>query len=103
MNPENEELVRRWHEEGINQQQPDLALELCTDDFQFHFAFITPDYPQGAAALRHWLIGTFDFFPGFTIELNDLVSDGERKLHFAQLSKRLTEERYLVSSQGERS
>ena len=64
MNPENEKLVR-WHEEGINQQQPDLALELCTDDFQFHFAFTTPDYPEGAAALRHWLIGTFDFFPDF--------------------------------------
>ena len=50
MNPENEKLVLRWHEEGINQQQPDLALELCTDDFQFHFAFTTPDYPEGAAA-----------------------------------------------------
>ena len=78
MNPENEELVRRWHEEGINQQQPDLALELCTDDFRFHFAFTTPDYPEGAAALRHWLIGTFDFFPDFSIEINDLVSDGEK-------------------------
>jgi steroid delta-isomerase-like uncharacterized protein len=76
MNLENEELVRSWHEEGINQQQPDLAHELCTDDFQFHFAFITPDYPKGAAALRHRLIGTFDFFPDFTIEINDLVSDG---------------------------
>ena len=54
MNLENEKLVRRWHEEGINQQQPDLALELCTDDFRFHFAFTTPDYPAGAAALRHW-------------------------------------------------
>jgi predicted ester cyclase len=74
----NEELVQRWHEEGINQQQPDLALELCTDDFQFHFAFVTPDYPKGAAALRHWLIGTLDFFPDFTIEINDLVSDGEK-------------------------
>ena len=63
MNLANEELVQRWHEEGINQQQPDLALELCTDDFQFHFAFITPDYPKGAAALRYWLIGTFGFFP----------------------------------------
>ena len=78
MNPGNEELVRRWHEEGINQQQPDLALELCTDDFQFHFALTTPDYPEGAAALKHWLIGTFDFFPDFTIEINDLVSDGEK-------------------------
>ncbi len=78
MNLDNEELVRSWHDEGINQQQPDLALELCTDDFQFHFAFITPDYPKGAAALRHWLIATFDFFPDFTIELNDLVSDGDK-------------------------
>ena len=78
MNLENEELVRSWHEEGINLQQPDLALEICTDDFQFHFAFITPDYPKGAAALRHWLIATFDFFPDFSIEINDLVSDGEK-------------------------
>ncbi len=78
MNLGNEELVRSWHEEGINLQQPDLALELCTDDFQFHFAFITPDYPKGAAALSHWLIATFDFFPDFSIEINDLVSDGEK-------------------------
>ncbi len=78
MNLENEELVRRWHEEGINQQQSDLALELCTNDFQFHFAFITPDYPEGAAALRHWAVATFDFFPDFSVEINDLVSDGEK-------------------------
>lgn len=78
MNLENEELVRRWHEEGINRQQPDLALELCTNDFQFHFAFITPDYPKGAAALRHWAVATFDFFPDFSVEINDLVSDGEK-------------------------
>jgi predicted ester cyclase len=74
----NEELVRRWHVEGINQQQPDLAFELCTDDFKFHFALVTPNYPKGAAALRHWLVGTFEFFPDFTIELNDLVSDGDK-------------------------
>jgi len=78
MNLDNEELVRSWHEEGINLQQPDLALEICTDDFQFHFAFITPDYPKGAAALRHWLIATFDYFPDFSIQINDLVSDGEK-------------------------
>ena len=78
MNLDNEELVRSWHEEGINLQQPDLALEICTDDFQFHFAFITPDYPKGAAALRHWLIATFEYFPDFSIEINDLVSDGEK-------------------------
>ena len=102
MNLENEALVRRWHEEGVNQQQPDLALELCSENFQFHFAFITPDYPKGAAALRHWLIATFEFFPNFSIEINDLVSDGV-KLHFARLSRRLKQEGYLVSSQVERS
>lgn len=78
MSFDNEQLVRRWHEEGINQRQPDLALELCTNDFKFHFAFITPDYPKGAAALRHWLIATFEFFPDFSIELDDLVSDNEK-------------------------
>lgn len=78
MSYDNEQLVRRWHEEGINQQRPDLALELCADDFKLHFAFITPDYPEGAAALRHWLIATFEFFPDFSIELDDLVSNDEK-------------------------
>ncbi len=41
MNEQNEELVKRWHDEGINQQNADLALELCAENFQFHFAFIT--------------------------------------------------------------
>ena len=78
MNQAIQDLVQRWHEEGINQQQPDLAFELCTDDFQFHFAFITPDYPTGAAALKHWAVATFEFFPDFTIVLDDLVSDGDK-------------------------
>lgn len=78
MNVENEELVVRWHEDGINKRNADLALALCTDDFRFHFAFITPDYPGGAAALRHWAEATFDFFPDFRVVLEDLVSDGDR-------------------------
>jgi hypothetical protein len=43
MNEQNEKLVKRWHDEGINQQNADLALELCAENFQFHFAFITSD------------------------------------------------------------
>ncbi len=75
---QNRELVRRWHEEGINGQNADLALELCTPDFQFHFAFITPDYPAGAAALRHWAVATFEFFPDFHATLEDMVCEGDR-------------------------
>ena len=78
MSEENKQLVIRWHEEGINQRRPELAFDLCTDDFRFHFAFITPDYPEGAAALSHWLTGTFEFFPDFSIVLNDLISEGEK-------------------------
>lgn len=78
MNDVSRNLVVRWHEEGINQQQPDLALDLCIDNFQFHFAFITPDYPKGAAALRHWAISTFEFFPDFSISLDDLVCEGSK-------------------------
>ncbi len=78
MSHNNEQQVKRWHEEGINQQNPDLTLELCADDFQFHCAFITPDYPKGPAALKHWLTATFDFFPDFSIVLDDLVSDEEK-------------------------
>ena len=78
MNQENEGIVQRWHDEGINQQQPSLALEMCAENFQFHFAFITPDYPKGAGALKHWAAATFEFFPDFSIVVDDLVSDGEK-------------------------
>ena len=78
MNQENENIVQRWHDEGINQQQPNLALEMCAENFQFHFAFITPDYPKGAAALNHWAAATFEFFPDFSIVVEDLVSDGDK-------------------------
>ena len=78
MNDINRSVVLRWHDEGINQQQSDLALELCSDDFKFHFAFITPDYPKGAAALRHWAAATFEFFPDFSITLDDLVCEGSK-------------------------
>lgn len=81
MNDANRSLVVRWHEEGINQQHPGLALQLCSENFKFHFAFITPDYPKGAAALRHWAAATFEFFPDFSITLDDLVCE-ETKVAF---------------------
>jgi steroid delta-isomerase-like uncharacterized protein len=78
MNEQNENLVKRWHDEGINQQNADLALELCAENFQFHFAFITSDYPIGSAALRHWAKATFEFFPDFHVTLQDMVSDDDK-------------------------
>ena len=81
MNDINRHVVQRWHEEGVNQQNPDLALELCSEDFKFHFSFISPDYPTGAAALQHWAKATFEFFPDFSITLDDLVCE-ESKVAF---------------------
>jgi predicted ester cyclase len=78
MNHQGETLLKRWHEEGINQQNADIALELCTEDFRFHFAFITPDYPTGAAALRHWALATFEFFPDFRITTEDTIVGQDR-------------------------
>jgi steroid delta-isomerase-like uncharacterized protein len=78
MSEQNKALVQRWHEEGINQQDPDLALELCAENFRFHFAFITPDYPPGAAALRHWASATFDFFPDFHVIVHDMISESDK-------------------------
>lgn len=78
MSEPNRALVLRWHEEGINGQNVDLALQLCATDFQFHFAFITPDYPAGAAALRHWALATFEFFPDFRVTLEDMICEGDR-------------------------
>ena len=74
----NEELVKRWHEEGINQQNAELALELCAESFQFHSALVTPDYPTGAASLRHWAKATFEFFPDFHVILQDMVSEDDK-------------------------
>ena len=78
MSEENRELVRRWHEDGVNKQNADLALDLCARDFQFHFAFITPDYPAGAAALRHWAAATFEYFPDFHVTLEDMVCENDK-------------------------
>ncbi len=75
MSEQNGALVQRWHEDGINQQNADLALEMCTEDFRFHFAFITPDYPPGAAALKHWASATFEFFPDFHVTIEDSLSE----------------------------
>ncbi len=70
-----EALVLRWHEEGVNQQNADLALELAAADLKFHFAFITQDYPEGSAALRHWAKSTFEFFPDFHISTKNMISN----------------------------
>lgn len=78
MSEKNKALVQRWHDEGINQQNADLALELCAENFRFHFAFITPDYPAGAAALRHWASATFEFFPDFHVTIDDMVSEDDK-------------------------
>ena len=78
MSDTNKNLVQRWWDEGINQQRPDLGMELCTDGFEFHFAYITPDYPEGASALRHWAVATFEYFPDFRVVLNDLIAEGDR-------------------------
>lgn len=102
MNRGNENLVQRWHDEGINQRQPDLASELCTDDFQFHFAFITPDYPAGAAALKHWAVATFEFFPDFAIGLDDLISDGDKVAFRATITATHGGEIFGVSPTGKK-
>ncbi len=78
MREKNKALVQRWHDEGINQQNADLALELCAENFRFHFAFITPDYPAGAAALRHWASATLEFFPDFHVTIDDMVSEDDK-------------------------
>ncbi len=100
MTYENKQLVRRWHEEGINQQKPELALELCADDLRFHFAFITPDYPKGAAALKHWLTATFEFFPDFSIVLDDLVSEGKKVAFRATINETHGGEIFGVAPSG---
>ena len=78
MSEQNKAIVRGWHEEGINQKNADIALELCTEDIRFHFAFVTPDYPAGAAALRHWASATFEFFPDFHVALEEMLSEHDK-------------------------
>jgi steroid delta-isomerase-like uncharacterized protein len=78
MSKQSKKLVRRWHVEGINQKNADLALELCADSFRFHFAFATPDYPTGAAALQHWASATFEFFPDFHVVIEEMVGEHDK-------------------------
>lgn len=61
---QNKLLVRRLVEEAVNRGNPDVVDELATGEF--------------ATAARRW-VGPFRAsFPDFTMEIVDLVADGEK-------------------------
>ena len=61
---QNKELVRRLVEDAVNPRNPDVLDEVAMGEF--------------ALAARRWVAPFRDSFPDFTMEIVDLVADGEK-------------------------
>jgi|SRR5690349_10154264 predicted ester cyclase len=61
---QNKMLVRRLVEEAVNPRNPDVLDEVAQGEF--------------AVAARRWVRPFRDSFPDFTMEIADLVADGEK-------------------------
>jgi predicted ester cyclase len=63
---QNKMLVRRLVEDAVNPRNPDVLDEVAQGEF--------------AVAARRWVRPFRDSFPDFTMEIADLVADGEKVL-----------------------
>jgi steroid delta-isomerase-like uncharacterized protein len=80
---QNEELVRRFLEEALNQQRLDLLDGLLTDDYTFHFDTRRVENPGGAPAPNNadnvaFLEKLFEFFPDFHVTIEDIFAVDDR-------------------------
>jgi predicted ester cyclase len=66
---QNKMLVRRLVEDAVNPRNPDVLDEVAQGEF--------------AVAARRWVRPFRDSFPDFTMEIADLVADGEKVLRIS--------------------
>jgi predicted ester cyclase len=66
---QNKMLVRRLVEDAVNPRNPDVLDEVAQSEF--------------AVAARRWVRPFRDSFPDFTMEIADLVADGEKVLRIS--------------------
>jgi predicted ester cyclase len=74
---QNKMLVRRLVEDAVNPRNPDVLDEVAQGEF--------------AVAARRWVRPFRDSFPDFTMEIADLVADGEKVLRISGVPGHLGE------------
>ena len=73
---QNKSIVRRWVEEGWNQQNAALIDELFTPDFYQHET--GPETVTNREALKPFYAGYLAAFPDLHFTIEDLVAEGDK-------------------------
>ena len=71
----NEEIVRKWIDEGFSRGQVDLADELLADDIVNHTA--QPGQAPGREGVKKAVVALRSAFPDLTIRIADVISQGD--------------------------
>lgn len=72
----NEEIVRRWIDEGFSQGRLELADQLVADDFANHTG--VPGQAAGREGLKKAVATLRAGFPDLKVRIDDVVSQGDR-------------------------
>jgi steroid delta-isomerase-like uncharacterized protein len=72
----NEEIVRRWIDEGFSRGELTAADELVTEDFVNHTAM--PGQTPGREGLKKAVATLRAAFPDLTVRVADVVAEGDR-------------------------
>ena len=71
-----EELVRRLHAELLASRDLDRLGEFFAEDFTSHN--MPPGFPPGREGVKRFFATFRDAFPDITVEVDELVADGDR-------------------------
>jgi steroid delta-isomerase-like uncharacterized protein len=70
------ELVRRFHEELLAARDPAVVDSFFGDGFVSHN--MPPGFPEGREGVKRFFETFRDAFPDVTVEIDELVEDGDR-------------------------
>jgi steroid delta-isomerase-like uncharacterized protein len=70
------ELIRRFHEELLAARDPAVVDSFFGEGFVSHN--MPPGFPQGREGVKRFFAMFRDAFPDVTVEIDDLVADGDR-------------------------
>jgi steroid delta-isomerase-like uncharacterized protein len=72
----NEEIVRKWIDEGFSRGQVELADQLLAEDIVNHTA--QPGQPPGREGVKAAVVMLRAAFPDLNIKVHDLISQGDK-------------------------
>jgi steroid delta-isomerase-like uncharacterized protein len=70
------DLVRRFHTELLAARDPDVVDSFFGEGFVSHN--MPPGFPQGPEGVKRFFSMFRDAFPDVTVEIDELVADGDR-------------------------